>query len=158
MFNFYRSHSEGMGKVPFSQVSVCSHPEEGYPHPTNRGSTPIQLTRGTPFQPTGRGLPPSSDRGGGVPQPGQDWMGVPPLGLDEVPPQDWMGVSPCWNWMGVTPPPISTGLGYPPLLVRHSSIMSTCYAAGGMPLAFTQNFLVLKMKTLLTFHAQKSTN
>ena len=38
------------------------------------------------------------------------------------------------NWMGVTPP-LPTH--------RDSSIASTCYAAGGMPLAFTQeDFLV----------------
>ena len=29
---FYRPHSEGMGKVLFSQVSVCPHSGWGYPH------------------------------------------------------------------------------------------------------------------------------
>ena len=50
-------------------------------------------------------------------------------------------------WDGV--PTIKTWLGYPhpmmgyPLLTRQSSIASTCYAAGSMPLAFTQDFLVI---------------
>ena len=71
-------HSEGMGKVLFSQVSVCSH---------NGGrGTPIQLTRGTPFPTGGRlwggeggkGLPPSFPRGGGESSIIPDTRGVPP--------------------------------------------------------------------------------
>ena len=55
--------------------------------------------------------------------PGQDWVGYPP-GLDEVPP------SPTQDWMAYHPP-------------LDSSIVSTCYAAGSMSLAFTQDdFLV----------------
>ena len=58
--------------------------------------------------------------------------GVPWPGLDggEYPSQIWM----LGGTLG-TPPPI-----------RQSSIASTCYVAGGMPLAFTQeDFLVLKL-------------
>ena len=69
---------------------------------------------GVPHPRSGRGIP-------GIP-PGQVWMvgggggTLPPPGLD-----------------GVPPPPI-----------RQSSIASTCYVAGSMPLAFTQeDFLVL---------------
>ena len=38
----YRPHSEGMGKVLFSQVSVC-------PHFGGTGATPIRQTRGVPL-------------------------------------------------------------------------------------------------------------
>ena len=42
---------------------------------------------------------------------------------------------------GTPPPPGLDGVHPPP--IRQSSIASTCYAAGGMPLAFTQeDFLV----------------
>ena len=61
--------------------------------------------------------------GWGVPQPGLNGRGYPIPGVG-VPSQVWM--------VGGTQPPI-----------RQSSIASTCYAAGGMPLAFTQeDFLV----------------
>ena len=94
-----------------------------------------------------------------VPPYQQDWMGYPPPpGLDGyVPPttrtgwvrtphhQDWMGYPLARSgWWGYVPPP--PGLdGVPPHTppIRQSSIASTCYAAGGMPLAFTQeDFLV----------------
>ena len=55
-----------------------------------------------------------------------------------------------WGVNGVYPQPGLDGwgyLGYPP--IRQNSIASTCYPAGGMPLAFTQeDFLVI---TLLSF-------
>ena len=84
---------------------------------------------------------------GWIPPP-KTWDGVPPCTLDRVPPQDLgqgtptpspeMGYLP-WTWDGV--PPLDKGWGTPP---RQISIASTCYAAGGMPLAFTQeDFLVL---------------
>ena len=100
---------------------------------------------------------------GGVPQPDLDAGGYPPPG------QVWMlGGTPlarsgCWGgtlarsgWEGypgqvwmprVLPPP------HP--LIRQSSIASTCYAAGGMPLAFTQeDFLVL----ILCMHTHNTFN
>ena len=70
------------------------------------------------------------DGGVGTPQQGLDgggYPGTPQLGLygGRVP-----GVPPHQDWMG-----------YPP--IRQSSIASTCYAADGVPLAFTQeDFLV----------------
>ena len=92
--------------------------------------------------------------------------GVPPGQVLMVPPaiKTWLGYSPTlgWGtpstiktWLGYpppdlgwgTPPTIKTWLGYPPPPTHpldSSSIASTCYAAGGMPLAFTQeDFLVL---------------
>ena len=71
-----------MGKVLFSQVSVCSHFEgEGwYPHPANRGEgTPIWLMGGTPIQMTE-----------GTPGSGVD--GVNPIGTGwDTPPPSWTG-------------------------------------------------------------------
>ena len=75
----------------------------------------------------------------GVPPPNQVWMvggtwGTPSPGLD-----GGGGVP------GV-PPPTRSGWGTPPpdqVWIRQNSIASTCYAAGGVPLAFTQeDFLV----------------
>ena len=74
------------------------------------------------------GRVPHPRSGWGVPQgtpPARTGWGTPPPGLDGIP--HWPGLD------GVPPPPI-----------RHSSMASTCYAAGGMPFAFTQEaFLVL---------------
>ena len=99
------------------------------------GGTPILPDRGYPHQ----GVNPCPDQvpgqDGGYPH-GLDWMGVLPLGLDGVLPPSGLdgGIS--------SPPPVSPGWGYPPPS-RQSSRASTCYAVGGMPLAFTQDdFLV----------------
>ena len=55
------------------------------------------------------------------------YPGYPPPGLDGVPPV-WM--------VGVPGYPLTrTGWGTPPP-IRQNSLVSTCYAAGGMPLAF----------------------
>ena len=109
--------SKEWGKVLFSQVSVCSHLGEG--------GTPIRLTLGTP--------------------PHQDWMGVPPIrtGWGYPPVGTGWGTPTCWDWRGV--PPLGLDWGTPPPIRRQNSRVSTCYAAGGMPLAFTQeDFLVYK--------------
>ena len=87
--------------------------------------------------------------GGGVPCPRSGWWGgggypipvvggTPRPGLDRVPPgQVWMD-----GEGGAVPHPCGGG-GTPPPPIRQSSIASTCYTAGGMPLAFTQeDFLV----------------
>ena len=123
----YRPHSEGMGKVMFSQASIRSHPildpDGGYPHPRSgrRGGTPSQDLMGVlPLSKTGWGTspPPLPPRTGwGTPHPlSKTGWGTPPV-------QDWMGYLP--------PPPVSKA--------------STCYAAGGVALAFTQeDFLVIK--------------
>ena len=95
--------------------------------------------------------------GWGVP-PTQNWMGYPPLGLNGVLPiQDWMGyplsrtglgTSSCPELdMGTFLPPCQglDGEPPPPPVRRQSSKASICYAAGGMPLAFTQDdFLVYR--------------
>ena len=83
----------------------------------------------------------------GVPPTIKTWLGYPPTPWDGVPPQPGMGYPPIKTWLGYPPPwdgvPPPTWDGVPPLPPRQSSIASTCYAAGGMPLAFTQeDFLV----------------
>ena len=94
-------------------------------------STPRSFLGGTPVPARGcprTGVPPSWDRTG-VP-PARTGVPSPQLGL-EYPPA----------MAGVPPPPPSRD-GIPP---RQNSRASTCHAAGGMPLAVTQeDFLVCK--------------
>ena len=112
--------SEGWGNLIFS-LCVSVH--------TSIGGYPILPNGGSP--------------------PHQDWIGYPPpSGLDgDTPCLDWMGVLPNWDWMGYPhqdwmgkpPSPIKTAWGYPRQEIRRQS----SYAAGGMPLAVTQeDFLV----------------
>ena len=69
-------------------------------------------------------------------------------------PHHWMGF-PHHDWMGHPHPPTMTGwgtphhdwMGYPP---SPTSIASTCYPAGGMPLAFTQEDFLVYVK-IITF-------
>ena len=101
--------------------SICLHLPGGYP---------ILPTEGYPIPGPDRGTPSHTCTGGylhprhgwvpqGTPHPDLGW-GNPPL--------------PTWTWDGVTPPSVR----------RQISIATTCYAAGGMPLAFTQeDFLVV---------------
>ena len=107
-------------------------------------------------------------RGGGVPHPRFGW-GVPwgtPLaksGWWGVPPRSgwWEGGNPGYPpgqvWM-VPPPPARSGWwGVPrePPHPHYSSIASTCYPAGGVPLAFTQeDFLVLNGWRDKTYHTR----
>ena len=82
----------------------------------------------------------------GVPHPRSGWWGV----LQGTPPRTgW--VPPPQPGLDGVPPPLRTGYGNPPPeldgvtpnSIRQSSTASTCYSAGGMPLAFTQeDFLV----------------
>ena len=93
--------------------------------------------------------------GWGVPQSGLDGEGVPQPVLDggRYSGQVWMvGGYPGQVWMvegtQSTPQPGLYGGGVsrgpPPPPIRQSSITSTCYLVGGMPLAFTQeDFLFL---------------
>ena len=92
---------------------------------------------------------PDARSGGGIPHPGSGW-GVPHprsgRGGGCTPSQVWTGGTPSQVWMGgylgYPPQPGLDGVPSPPH--RQSSIASTCYAAGGMPLAFTQeDFLVI---------------
>ena len=89
----------------------------------------------------GRGVPrPRSVRGGGYPIQGLG-EGVP------HPRSGWEGYP---VWVGGYPNP-RCGWGTPPP-IRHSSIANTCYAAGGMPLVFTQeDFLVYLFICLFLF-------
>ena len=132
LFNFrggYPISGLMVGWYPISDLMV-----EGYPIPGLMvGGYPIPglMVGGTPSQVWMVG-------DGGYPgyPPGQVWMvgrypGYPPG-------QVWMvgGTqgTPHHDWMGYPPP---------------TSIASTCYAAGGMPLAFTQeDFLVVCAKTV----------
>ena len=134
----------------------------GVPHPgLDGGGVPHLRSGGTPSQVWGGGYPipevgvlpqPGLD-GGGYPisggYPGQVLMmgGIPHPGgypgqilmMGGVPPTSRPG------WDTPHPPTLGwgtpwPGMGYPP---RQSSIASTCYAAGSMPLVFTQeDFLV----------------
>ena len=127
--------------------------EGGVPHPDLAGGYPPPSRPGMGY------LPP--DLGQGTPHPTPTWDGVPPPRwgvnwqtppwLDGVPPptmtgwgtphHDWMGTPSPWL-DGVPPQHHHDWMGYPPP-IRQSSIASTCYVAGGMPLAFTQeDFLV----------------
>ena len=126
---------------------------------------------GTPSSWRGEGTPSQVWMGGGLPHPRSGW-GVPH-------PRSGLGVPHPWSgWGGVAPTQVWTGgtlewmartgwgtlhhdwMGLPP--IRQSSIGSTCYAAGSMPLAFTQeDFLVCenisKKKLRRTFGASKVT-
>ena len=127
--------SIGVGGTP-SQVWMGGYPilglDRGIPHPRSGWGVPQVWTEGYPR--SGRGVPhPRS--GWGVPHPRSGQKVTPWLGLDGVPP-------PTPGLDEVLPQP-EDWLGYPLPPIGQSSIASTCYAASGMPLAFTQeNFLV----------------
>ena len=139
------------------------HPRgEGYPSQVWMVGRGYPITGGYPgqvFMVEGYLGYPSARPGHGTPSP--PWDGVPPII------KTWLGYPPPWDglppppppsrlnqgtphhqdlarvpsaWDGVPPTP-DVGWGTPP--TRQSSIASTCYAAGGMPLAFThEDFLV----------------
>ena len=92
-----------------------------------RGGTPSQVWVG------GYPIP---GLGGGLPHPRSGWWGG---GVPGVPSgQVWM----VGGYLGYSPPARSRWGNLPPP-IRQSSIASTCYTAGGMPLAFMQeDFLV----------------
>ena len=123
---------------------VPPRPGTGYPPRPGMGY-PLDLGWGTPQ--TWHGVPPRPGMG----YPPQTWDGVPPgpgMGyppdLGWVPPQTWDGVPPQDLRWG-TPPDL--GWGSPP---PTWDIASFCYAAGGMPLAFTQeDFLVASICAIL---------
>ena len=125
----------------------------------SRGGTPSQVWLGggaggsTPSQAWIGWIPPR--HGVHPPRPGMGYppprhgTGYPPRHGMGYPPRDGMGYPP-QTWDGVPPP--GHGTGYPPS-PRQISIASTCYAAGGMPLAFTQeDFLVLNIFSERTLH------
>ena len=124
----YRPPSEGWGKVIFS---VCPH------LPWGGGGTTSQVwVGGYPISGLGRGGP-----GGGGGTPSQVQVGGYPI------PGPGRGGTPSQVQVGGYPIP-GPGRGVP--VVPPPGIASTCYgyAAGGMPLAFTQeDFLVIKIIT-----------
>ena len=139
-------HTGGGGTL--SQVWVGGTPCQvwmgGYPMPGLDGEgTPSQVWMGGYPIPDLDGGYPSQVWMGGYPIPGQYGYPPPPRpGLDGVPPWPGLdGVPPHHDWMG-----------YPPT-IRQSIIVSTCYAAGSMPLAFTQeDFLVKYCKGRLAMY------
>ena len=106
------------------------------------GYTPPRHDGDTPLSRPGMGgiLGYSHPRLDGVP-PVQDWMWYPHPRLDGVPPiQDWMGYPPPHSRLdGV--PPVHDWMGYP----LHQKA-STYYAAGGVPLEFTQEDFLVHLK------------
>ena len=114
-----------MGKVLFPQVCLF----------TFRGGGTPSGQQGYPIWPMGERGTPSGQQG--VPYPA-DW-GYPHLANGDTP---WLPLG--LDGPGVPPPPTS-GMDEgtsPPLSGRQSSRVSTCYAAGGMPFAFThEDFL-----------------
>ena len=118
----FQDQDGGTLGTPISRMGY-PHPDLGwgYPHLRQDG-VPPSAEWGTPWSRPGTG---------GTPHQQNDVPPSPDLGqgLDGVPPiQDWMGY-PC-PWLD---------------LVHPISKASTCYAAGGVPLAFTQeDFLVLR--------------
>ena len=149
--------SEGWGKVIFSLcVSVHTSTGGGTPHPLTGvppsgpdwGVPPFFPTGVTPILSDGVPLIQVPDQGGGTltwegGTPSRPGKGVPPWSRpgEGIPPP---------------PPPIQTWEGVPPVQVRSqdggggstpnwNSIACTCYAAGGMPLAFTQEDFLLRL-------------
>ena len=131
-FNYYRPHPKDGGRYCFQFVCQSTYgggtPVRsgwgGHPIPgLAGGGTPSQVwLGGVPHPRSGWGYPPTTRSGWGTP---------PDLGLGT--PQD----------LGLGTPP-DMGLGTPPPPGPGTGIASTCYAAGGMPLAFTQeDFLII---------------
>ena len=149
----YPIRGPGWGGVPHPRSRWGdTHPRSGR-YPISGGGYPIPVGR-VPGEPPTRsgwwgypGTPqtrsgwwgghtwgtPSTRSGWGTPQPGLDGGGI--LGVPSPP-------GPGLDGDGGTPDQV---------WIRQSSIASTCYAVGGVPLAFTQeDFLVLKK--IFTFH------
>ena len=102
----------------------------------------------------GGGTQPGLD-GGGAPQPGLDGGGGTPARSGwwgGYPSQVWMvgggylGYPPGQVWMVVGGVPRVT-----PTPIRQSSIASTCYTVGGMPLAFTQEDFLVELNFISIF-------
>ena len=153
------------GKVIFILGNVCLFTLWGW------GGTPSQVW-GVPHPKSGLGGYPIPGLVGGVPHlrsqgypgypPDQVWMGSP-WTWDGVPPKTWDWVPPwTWDWVPIPPDlgpgtPLDLGPGTPWTWdwVLPPSIESTWYAAGGMPLAFTQeDFLVYTFITHVTWRGQ----
>ena len=93
-------------------------------------------------------VPPLSKTGWLTPLSETGWLTLPPR-LDGVPPpiKDWMGYPLCQGLDGV--PTVQAWMGYP------ISKASTCYVAGGVPLAFThEDFLVSYFMNFITYQTE----
>ena len=129
--------SEGWGKVLFSVCLSVHILGWGYPSQIYVGGTPSQVWVG--------GVPCPWSGQGGYPIPGLA-LGYTIPCLAGRYPISGQGYPTDQVWMGVpmVPPIPRPEMGYPPPITQ-SSIASTCYVEGGVPLAFTQeDFLVLK--------------
>ena len=140
-------HRSGQGGTPFQVWMVEGYPipglDEGYPIPGLDGGYPIPGLDGGGGGTLGTPLARSRWWKGVTPRPDLDGVGLP-----RVPP--WPGLdgggyplamSIWWGLPGS--PPTRTEWGTTPTPIRQSSIASTYYPVGGMPLAFTQqDFLV----------------
>ena len=154
--------SEGWGNVI---VSVCPHLQGG-------GGTPSEVWMGVPYlRSRWGGDPYPSLDGRGNPIPGSDgWYPIP--GLDEGVPHarsEWDvrhsadgGYPHPRSGCGVPPPPSTTGWGThlfksgwvpPPLPISKAS---TCYAVGGVPLAFTQDDFFVYLMCVNTWIHKKN--
>ena len=151
-----------MGKVLFSQVSVCSH-FGGYPHLAKLGGIPIQLTGGYPIWPMGGGTPIQLTWGYpilltgvtpsiwmmGVVTP-SSWQWVPPLELDCSTPHR--------TWMGYPPPHQETEQQSKHLL--RSRWYASCVHAGGISCVRSKNTnylacLQIAKKLTIYYHCNK---
>ena len=137
---------------------------EFLPHTFRRNGEGNVFTGVCPFTPgEGGGVPGLRSRLGGWVTPSQVWIGgYPILLMGSTPPQVWMGGAPSQVWTGGVPHPGLDGemcphpadRGVPPSKIRTGGTLgyplprtgwgtppvskaSTCYAAGGVPLAFT---------------------
>ena len=135
LFSVCQSTLAGWGDTP-SQVWPGGYPMGwGTPQTWDRVPPPPDLGWGTPLRP-GMAVPPS-DLGWCHPSSAGPGMGYTPGPGTGYPSQTWDWVPP-WTWDGVLPP--GPGTGYPPPRI---AITCSGYAAGGIPLAFTQeDFLV----------------
>ena len=142
----------GWGGVPHPRSGWGGYPipglDGGYTIPgMDGGYTTPGMDGGYPIPGLNRGYTIPGLDGGGV-----SWVGVPRVPSSQV----WMmGDTPgtplarseWWGgYLGYPPRPGLDGGGYPgnppPPPIRQSSKASTCYAAGGMPFAFTQEDLL----------------
>ena len=116
-------------KTQTQEISGLRSRQGGLPHSADGGGTPSKVwTGGTPSQ---------VQKGGRVPHPRSKQEGDTPSNLG------W-GIPPSNFGWGI--PPSKTGWGTSPSPIRRLiSKACTSYAAGGVPLAFTQeDFLVTK--------------
>ena len=122
-----RSGYGGVPRVPLPDRSRWWGGTQGTPTiKTWLGYPPPTIKTWLGYSPPWDGVPPTIKTWLGYPHPGMGYPPTHPHPWDGYPPQHGTGYPPTW------PPP------------RQSSIASTCYAAGGVPLAFTQeDFLVL---------------